>query len=172
MNNLRGRVWKFGNNIDTDVIFPSQYMLLPTLDEMKCHTFEPLVDRFSEKVTAGDIIVAGDNFGCGSSREQAVLVLKGLHIGCIIARSFARIFYRNAINTGLLPVTCREIYDHVRQNDRLVVDLAKNSIWLENESGGIFRFNEFPRHIRAIRDAGGLLEFINTMDRETRGRGK
>lgn len=157
----KGRVWKFGDNIDTDVIFPSQYMLLPTLNEMKVHAFEPLIEKFSKKVLSGDIILAGENFGCGSSREQAPAVLKSLGIKCIIAKSFARIFYRNAINIGLFAIVCNECYESVEQGDILVVDFGKNTIQVEGHNGRVYNFKEFPPHITNMISSGGLIEFLN-----------
>jgi 3-isopropylmalate/(R)-2-methylmalate dehydratase small subunit len=155
----KGRVWKFGDNIDTDLIFPSQYMLLPTIEEMKVHAFEPLVANFHEKVRPGDMILGGENFGGGSSREQAPSVLKAVGITCIIAKSFARIFYRNAINIGLLAFVCN-CYDEVHQGDVLSVDLARQTIEVEG-SGLSFGFKSFPPHVTQMVAAGGLIEYIN-----------
>jgi 3-isopropylmalate/(R)-2-methylmalate dehydratase small subunit len=152
-----GKVWKFGDNIDTDVIFPSQYMLLPTIEEMKVHTFEPLVNDFHRKVTPGDIVVGGENFGGGSSREQAPAVLKAVGITCIIAKSFARIFYRNALNIGLLAIVC-DCVDQVCQGEELTVDLELQRV---KTGGKSFGFKPFPAHVAGMVAAGGLIEFIN-----------
>ena len=104
-----GSIFKFHNDLDTDQIIASQYLLLPTIEDMKAHTFESLDPNFSEKVRPGDFVVGGENFGCGSSREQAPSVLKALGVQAVIAKSFARIFYRNAINIGLPVIVCKEL---------------------------------------------------------------
>lgn len=105
-----GKIFRFHNDVDTDQIIASQYLLFPTIEEMKSHTFESLDPEFPQKVLPGDFVVAGENFGCGSSREQAPSVLKSLGVEAVVAKSFARIFYRNAINIGLPVVVCRELY--------------------------------------------------------------
>ena len=112
-----GRVFKFHNDLDTDQIIASQYLLLPTIEEMKAHAFESLDSDFAAKVREGDYIVGGENFGCGSSREQAPSVLKALGVRAVIAQSFARIFYRNAINIGLPVIISKELYQDVAQGD-------------------------------------------------------
>src|SRR5512137_2509907 len=114
---IKGKVWKFGNNVDTDQIISSQYLLLPTIEEMKGYTFESLDPNFARTFKPGEIIVGGSNFGCGSSREQAPLVLKALGAAAVIARSYARIFFRNAINIGLPLIICDELYDAVKAGD-------------------------------------------------------
>ena len=106
-----GRVFKFHNDVDTDQIIASQYLLLPNIEEMKVYTFESIDKDFAKKVKEGDIVVAGENFGCGSSREQAPGVLKALGVKAVIAKSFARIFYRNAINIGLPAIVCKDLPD-------------------------------------------------------------
>ena len=111
----KGTIFKFHNDLDTDQIIASQYLLLPNLDEMKSHTFESLDPDFAKKVKPGDFVVGGENFGCGSSREQAPGVLKALGVQAVIAKSFARIFYRNAINIGLPVIVCKELPDEVIQ---------------------------------------------------------
>lgn len=105
------RIFKFNSDVDTDQIIASQYLLLPNIDEMKEHAFESLSTDFAKDVKEGDIIVADENFGCGSSREQAPAVLKALGVKAIVAKSFARIFYRNAINIGLPVIVSKEVYD-------------------------------------------------------------
>lgn len=156
----KGKVWKFGDNIDTDIIFPSQYMLLPTIDEMKIHAFEPIIEGFNLKVSDGDFIVAGENFGWGSSREQAPAVLKALGVKCIIAKSFARIFYRNAINIGLVAIVC-DCHDSVKQGDLVTVDIENRKMIIEG-SDKDFEFQSFPAHILEIMSVGGLIPFINS----------
>ena len=108
-----GKIFKFHTDVDTDQIIASQYLLFPTIDEMKTHTFESLDPDFASSVKPGDFVVAAENFGCGSSREQAPSVLKALGVKAVLAKSFARIFYRNAINIGLPVIVCKDLYDHV-----------------------------------------------------------
>ena len=128
----KSRVWKFHNDVDTDQIIASQYLLLPNIDEMKGYTFESLDPDFAKKAQAGDVIVAGENFGCGSSREQAPSVLKALGIKAVVAKSFARIFYRNAINVGLPVIICKDLYDDVNELDEVELDLLKRNILVPN----------------------------------------
>ncbi len=157
------KVWKFEHNVDTDQIIPSQYLLLPTIDEMKAYAFEPLVKEFADEVKQGDVIVAGDNFGCGSSREQAPRVLKELGVQAVIAGSFARIFFRNAINIGLPAIICKEAHEAIEQGDVVELDL----------SGGIIKIGDrtlvctkLPPYMQKILNEGGLIEFLNKEDAE------
>ena len=126
---IRGRAWKFGDNIDTDQIFPGAYLTLTDVEEMGKHAMEGVPGRedFARKVNKGDIIVAGKNFGCGSSREQAPIAIKGCGIGLVIAKSFARIFYRNAVNIGLPIMECKDV-DMIEDGDILEVDLESGEI--------------------------------------------
>jgi 3-isopropylmalate/(R)-2-methylmalate dehydratase small subunit len=155
-----GKVWKFGNDVDTDQIIPSQYLLLPNVEEMKQYTFETLDKDFSSAVCAGDIIVGGENFGSGSSREQAPLVLKALGISAVVAKSFARIFFRNAINIGLPVVICKEVYDAVNQKDTLEIDVQKGTIRNLTVDKN-FTSTKLPAHVMSILEAGGLIGFLN-----------
>ena len=123
---LSGAVWRFGDNIDTDIIIATQY-LINDLDSMKSHAFEVIEPQFAAKVGAGDIIVAGNNFGCGSSREQAVDVIRALGVSAVIAKSFARIFYRNAINSGL-PVIVYEQADLIPAGSEVSIDISQERI--------------------------------------------
>lgn len=157
---MKGKVWKFGNDIDTDQIIPSQYLLLPTVEEMKQYTFEPLDREFASKINAGDVIVAGENFGSGSSREQAPLVLKALGVSAVVAKSFARIFFRNAINIGLPVLICKEIYDTVENQDTLEIDVQKGSI-SSLKSNEKFTSTKLPEHVMKILEAGGLIGYLN-----------
>ena len=127
----KSKVWKFNHNVDTDQIIPSQYLLLPTIEEMKAYTFEPLIKDFAKQVQPGDVIIAGENFGCGSSREQAPRVLKELGVRAVIAGSFARIFFRNAINIGLPAIICKEAYDRVKQDDVVELDMSEGLLKIE-----------------------------------------
>ena len=115
----KGTIFKFHNDLDTDQIIASQYLLLPNLEEMKSHAFESLDPDFAQKVKPGDFVVGGENFGCGSSREQAPGVLKALGVKAVIAKSFARIFYRNAINIGLPAIVCKDLPDEVKTGEQM-----------------------------------------------------
>jgi 3-isopropylmalate/(R)-2-methylmalate dehydratase small subunit len=152
--------WKFGNDIDTDQIISSQYIMLPSVEEMKQYTFESLDPEFTRKVKKGDIIIGGRNFGCGSSREQAPIVLKELGIHSVIAVSFARIFFRNSINIGLPLIICPEIYNEVTPEDKLSVSFEKGEIECKGKN---YYFNKYPEHLMKIIDSGGLIQYINNL---------
>ncbi|MCP4399237.1 MAG: 3-isopropylmalate dehydratase small subunit [bacterium] len=156
---IQGKVWKFGDNVDTDQIISSQYLLLPTIEEMKHYTFESLNPDFAKTFTQGDIVVGGANFGCGSSREQAPHVLKALGTSAVIARSFARIFFRNSINIGLALIICDAVYDDVNEGDALSVSFEQGQVLSKGKEYG---FQKFPEHLVHIMEAGGLIEYINT----------
>ena len=121
MAQYTGKVWVLGDDIDTDIIIPTEYLALKTIEDMKQYGFSPLRPELAGQIQPGDIIVAGKNFGCGSSREQAPEVIKALGIPCIIAKSFARIFYRNALNNGLLLLEQPELHDVVKEGDTITV---------------------------------------------------
>lgn len=157
---IQGNVWKFGDNVDTDQIISSQYLLLPTIEEMKQYTFESLNPDFASTFKQGDIVVGGYNFGCGSSREQAPHVLKALGTSAVIARSFARIFFRNSINIGLPLIICDAVYDGVNEGDELRVSFEHGKIM---GAGKEYEFHKFPEHLLKIMEAGGLIEYINTL---------
>ncbi len=157
---IKGRVWKFGHNVDTDQIIPSQYLLLPTIEDMKHHTFEPVDKDFSKKVTPGDIVLGGDNFGAGSSREQAPSVLKALGVSAVVAQSFARIFFRNAINVGLPVIVCKEAYDQINEQDIIEIDVTDGVICCEKD-GQQFTATKLPDHVMKILAANGLIEYLN-----------
>ena len=129
-----GRIFKFDKDVDTDQIIASQYLLFPTIDEMKSHTFESLDSDFASAVKPGDFVVADDNFGCGSSREQAPSVLKALGVKAVIAKSFARIFYRNAINIGLPVIVCKELHDEVNAGDECELSLEDGIITVNGKT--------------------------------------
>ncbi len=157
---INGRVWKFGNDIDTEQIIHSQYLLLPTIEEMKRYTFEPLDKNFANKVREGDIVIGGENFGSGSSREQAPRVLKALGVSVVIAKSFARIFFSNSINIGLPVLICKEIYDEVIEGELLSVDVKQGKIKnLDRQKE--YNSTKLPEHVMKILDANGLIEFLN-----------
>lgn len=155
---IGGRAWRYGDDIDTDTIIPSQYMRLEP-DEYAPHTMEPIDDRFADEVEPGDVVVAGRNFGVGSSREHAAIALTELGVGAVIAESFARIFFRNAINEGLPAVTCdMAVIQRIEQGDELEVDLEAGSI--ENRTKGWSdSFDRLPEPVRSILDAGGAVEY-------------
>ena len=153
----RGRVWKYGDNVNTDVIFPGRftYQIMPP-EEMAKHAMEDLDPAFAEGVKAGDVVVAGKNFGCGSSREQAASALKVAGVQAVVARSFARIYFRNAINLGLPVLQCDEAVDALRTGDSVDVDLAKGEI---RSAKGTFRFLPLPASVLGIIEAGGLIDY-------------
>ena len=152
------RIFTFKNDFDTDQILASQYLLLPNIDEMKGHAFESLSDTFASEVKPGDLIVAGDNFGCGSSREQAPAVLKALGVQAIIAKSFARIFYRNAINIGLPVLVSPELSDAVKEGDEASLDLTAGTVTVGEKT---FTCTKLPPYMQRILNAGGLIAFLN-----------
>ena len=126
MAQYTGKVWVLGDDIDTDIIIPTEYLALKTIEDMKQYGFSPLRPELAGQIQPGDIIVAGKNFGCGSSREQAPEVIKALGIPCIIAKSFARIFYRNALNNGLLLLEQPELHDVVKEGDTITVTVNED----------------------------------------------
>lgn len=151
-------IYKFNSDVDTDQIIASQYLLLPNVDEMKSHAFESLSADFAKDVKPGDIIVADENFGCGSSREQAPAVLKALGVKAIVAKSFARIFYRNSINIGLPVIVSKEVYDYVNDRDEADVDMDNGII---KAAGKEFECTKLPEYMQNILNAGGLIAFLN-----------
>lgn len=154
------RIFKFDNDVDTDQIIASQYLLLPNIDEMKSHAFESLDADFASGVKDGDIIVAGDNFGCGSSREQAPSVLKALGIKAVYAKSFARIFYRNSINIGLPIIECKEAAEAINAGDDVAIDFDSGII-TDKTTGQTFQGQAFPEFMQKIIKAEGLVNYIN-----------
>ena len=164
--NFKGKAFKYGDNVDTDVIIPARYLNTLDPDELACHCMEDMDKDFVSKVEKGDMIVAGENFGCGSSREHAPLAIKASGISCVIASSFARIFYRNAINIGLPILECKEAYSNIKVGDELAVDLEKGTI--ENTTTGkSLKAEPFPEFMRKIINAGGL---INRTKQELEGK--
>ena len=153
-----GKIFKFYKDVDTDQIIASQYLLFPSVEEMKSHTFESLSDTFASEVAEGDFVVADENFGCGSSREQAPAVLKALGIRAVIAKSFARIFYRNAINIGLPVIVCKELPDAVNDGDEMELDLSEGRIY---SGGRTFECTKLPQKMQEILDRGGLIASLD-----------
>lgn len=155
----RGHVFKYPDNVDTDVIIPARYLNTPDANELAKHCMEDIDDTFTQKVNPGDIIVAGWNFGCGSSREHAPLSIKTNGVSCVIAKSFARIFYRNSINIGLPILECAEAVDGISAGDEVKVDF--NTGIIENvTTGKKFETEPFPDFIRNIIKSGGLMKSI------------
>lgn len=156
-----GKVFRFDKDVDTDQIIASQYLLFPTIDEMKMHTFESLNSDFATQVKPGDFVVADENFGCGSSREQAPSVLKALGVKAVVAKSFARIFYRNSINIGMPVIVSKELYDAVAEGDEMELDLEQGVI---TANGKTYSCTKLPAQMQAILDQGGLIASLNKED--------
>jgi len=152
---FKGRVWLFGDNIDTDLIIPGKYLVITDPKELAKHVFENIIESFYTKVKPGDIIVAGKNFGCGSSREHAPLAIKAAGISAVIAKSFARIFFRNAINIGLPVIEEKELYDNVETGDIIEISLSDGKIYAK---GRVFNFKPIPSFLMRILEDGGLVE--------------
>ena len=157
--NTHGKVFKYGDNVDTDVIIPARYLNTPDAKELSLHCMEDIDTEFVKNVAKGDIMVAGWNFGCGSSREHAPLVIKTCGTGCVIAKSFARIFYRNAINIGLAILECEEAAEEINANDEVRVDFDTGEIF-DITTGKKYMAQPFPEFIQNIIKAGGLLNSI------------
>ncbi len=156
-----GKIFRFHSDVDTDQIIASQYILFPTIDEMKTYTFESLDPTFASRVQPGDFVVACENFGCGSSREQAPSVLKALGVKAVIAKSFARIFYRNAINIGLPVIVCKDLYDQVADQDGMELLMQEGLI---RAGGQTFTCTKLPDQMQRILDQGGLIASLNKED--------
>lgn len=153
MAQFTGKVWILGDDIDTDIIIPTEYLALPTVDDMKRYAFSPLRPELAGQIAPGDIIVAGKNFGCGSSREQAPEIIKHLGVACVIAKSYARIFFRNAINNGLLLIES-DLHDHVAEGDVITVTPGKQI----EAAGKIYPISPLPQNLLDILEAGGLVK--------------
>lgn len=156
---VKGKVHKFGSDVDTDVIIPARYLNTASAEELAAHCMEDIDPDFVKNVKAGDIIVAEDNFGCGSSREHAPIAIKASGVSLVIANTFARIFYRNSINIGLPILECPEAVSHIRTGDVVSCDLTKGEIRNET-TGETFQAQPFPPFIQRIIDAGGLLKSL------------
>ena len=154
MAQYTGKVWVLGDDIDTDIIIPTEYLALKTIEDMKQYGFSPLRPELAGQIQPGDIIVAGKNFGCGSSREPAPEVIKALGIPCIIAKSFARIFYRNALNNGLLLLEQPELHDVVKEGDTITVTVNEDVDY----NGKKYPIASLPENLMEIIEAGGLVK--------------
>ena len=156
----KGRVFKYGDNVDTDVIIPARYLAISDPKELAEHCMEDIDKEFVHKVKPGDIMVANKNFGCGSSREHAPLVIKVSGISCVIAETFARIFYRNAINIGLPIIECPEAAKDIQDKDEVEVDFDSGVI-TDKTTGESFTGQAYPPFMQKIITAGGLVNYIN-----------
>ena len=155
----QGKSFKYADNVDTDVIIPARYLNTSDAHELATHCMEDIDASFVKRVQAGDVIVAGWNFGCGSSREHAPLVIKTCGVGCVIAKSFARIFYRNAINIGLPILECEQAADQIAAGDEVSVDFDTGVI-TDKTSGKTYKAQPFPPFIQNIIRHGGLLKAL------------
>jgi 3-isopropylmalate dehydratase small subunit len=155
---ISGRVWKYGDNVDTDVIIPARYLNLSEPQELARHCLEDLDPGFAGAVHPGDIIVAGANFGCGSSREHAPLAIKAAGVSCVVAESFARIFFRNAINIGLPILECPAAARAAAAGQHLEIDLGAGTI-RNLETGETYHANPYPPFMLELIAAGGLIEY-------------
>ncbi|MFH1031265.1 MAG: 3-isopropylmalate dehydratase small subunit [Chloroflexota bacterium] len=155
---LKGKVHKYGADVNTDVIIPARYLNLSDPAELAKHCMEDIDPEFIKTVKPGDIIVAATNFGCGSSREHAPLAIKASAISCVIAKSFARIFFRNAINIGLPLLECEEAVDNIEAGDTVEVDLATGKI-KNLKTGKVFTAKPYPDFMAGLISAGGLIEY-------------
>lgn len=156
---LRGRAHKYGDNVDTDVIIPARYCTSIKVEDLAPHALEDLDPGFVTKARQGDFIVAGRNFGCGSSREVAPIAIRGAGVACVVAASFGRIFYRNAINIGLPILECAEASAEIRDGDEIEIDLAAGTI-RDTTLGKEFRAAPFPAIMQEIIDLGGLEAYV------------
>ncbi len=164
---MRGKVWKFGDNIDTDLIIAARYLNTSEPSELAKHVMEDADPEFVSKMQKGDIIVAGENFGCGSSREHAPIALKAAGISAIVAPTFARIFYRNAFNMGLPIFELKEI-DEINEGDTIRIDMDSGEI-INETTGKSYKFNPIPEFMQELVNAGGLIEYAKAeMAKENR----
>jgi len=155
---MKGKCWKFGDDINTDEIIPAIYLNVIDPAELAAHCMEGIDPEWTRKAAAGDIIVGGKNFGCGSSREHAPICIKAFGVPCVVAESFARIFYRNAINIGLPIADCAEAARDAREGDELEIDFGAGAIANRTQEK-TYSFEPFPEQLQAIIDAGGLIAY-------------
>ena len=154
MEQFTGKIWILGDDIDTDIIIPTEYLALKTIQDMAPYAFSPLRPELAAEIKPGDIIVAGKNFGCGSSREQAPEIIKALGIRCVIAKSFARIFFRNSINNGLLLIENDALQQAVKEGDTITVTVNKDI----EHAGKHYAIESLPQNLVEIISAGGLVK--------------
>ena len=156
---IKGKTWKFGNDVDTDAIIPARYLNTTDPKELASHCMEDADPEFASRVKPGDIIAAGKNFGCGSSREHAPIAIKAAGVSCVVAHSFARIFYRNAFNMGLPILECPEGAERIQTGDELEIDLDSGVI--ENHTRKeTYRAQAIPPFMQKLIKAGGLIEYV------------
>lgn len=160
MEQFSGKIWTLGDDIDTDIIIPTEYLALKTVNDMTPYAFSPLRPELAAQIKEGDIIVAGKNFGCGSSREQAPEIIKALGIKCVIAKSFARIFFRNAINNGLLLIENETLRDAVGEGDEIIVTINEA---IEHK-GMKYPITSLPENLVDIIQAGGLVKAMRKLN--------
>ena len=160
MDKMTGKVWVLGDDIDTDIIIPTEYLALKTIDDMKQYGFSPLRPELADQIKPGDIIVAGKNFGCGSSREQAPEIIKALGIQCVIAKSFARIFFRNSINNGLLLIEQPTLYDDIKEGDTISVVMNEHVDY----NGKTYPIAALRENLMDIIRAGGLVKAMSKLN--------
>ena len=153
------KIYKYGDNVDTDVIIPARYLNAPDEKSLASHCMEDIDDKFASTVERGDIIVAGANFGCGSSREHAPIAIKACGVKCVIAASFARIFYRNSINIGFPIMECPEASAEIQAGDKVSVDFATGLI-TDETTGKTYQAAPFPEFVNGIIESGGLLKSL------------
>ena len=156
---LTGKVWKFGDDVDTDAIIPARYLNVSDPFELAAHCMEDIDPNFMKKISKGDIIVADKNFGCGSSREHAPLAIKAAGISCVIAKSFARIFYRNSINIGFPILECEEAASKISEGDQIEIDLSSGAI-INLTKKETYNAQPFPEFMQKIISAGGLMNYV------------
>ena len=155
-----GKVWVLGDDIDTDIIIPTEYLALKTVEDMKPYAFSPLRPELAGQIKPGDIIVAGKNFGCGSSREQAPEVIKALGIKCVIAKSYASIFFRNSINNGLLLIEQPDLHDDIKEGDEVTVVMNEHVDY----NGKQYPIASLPENLMSIIQAGGLVKAMRKLN--------
>lgn len=160
---LTGKAWKFGDDVNTDEIIPARYLNVSDAFELAAHCMEDIDPDFMKKISKGDIIVADKNFGCGSSREHAPLAIKTAGISCVIAKSFARIFYRNSINIGLPILECAEAASKISEGDQIEIDLSSGTI-INLTKKETYKSHPFPEFMQKIISAGGLMNYVTQRD--------
>ncbi|MTK63960.1 MAG: 3-isopropylmalate dehydratase small subunit [Methanobacterium sp.] len=165
---MKGKVWKFGDDVDTDIIIPGRYLVLRDEKELAACVMEGCDPDFSEKVSEGDIIVAGKNFGCGSSREHAPIAIKGAGVAAVVAESFARIFYRNSINIGLPLIEAKNVSKNVSEGDIIEIDVDKG-ILKDLDTSEEFEIKPLPEFMLGIMNEGGLINYLKNHIGEIKG---
>ena len=163
MKAAQGKVFKYGDNVDTDVIIPARYLNSSDPKELATHCMEDIDKDFVNNVKEGDIMVANKNFGCGSSREHAPIAIKAAGVSCVIAETFARIFYRNAINIGLPIIECKEAAAEIREGETVSINFDTGVI-TDETTGKMYQGQAFPPFMQGLIDAGGLINYVNSQE--------